>query len=205
MAGLVSSRRRRVAGAVEHLDHPEQLRLPGRTWSDGGTVSTEEEHTKSIADAIAGADDAEYVPVTFDRCEHVEGPFFHGTKTEFVIGDELAPGHRSNYHDGRIANHVYFAALIEPAVWGAELAVALGGGTGQAHVYVVEPTGPFEDDPNVTNKRFPGNVTQSYRTRHPMRIVGELAAWESHPPDVLQGMLDNIAKLRADGLDVVLD
>lgn len=163
------------------------------------------ERTKSIADAIAEGADTEYVPVTFDNCEHVDGPFFHGTRTEFAIGDELVPGHRSNYHEGRLANHIYFAALLEPAIWGAELAVALGGGTGRERIYVVEPTGPFEDDPNVTNKEFPGNVTQSYRTRHPMRIVGEVESWESHPPEVLQGMLDSIAKLRADGLDIIED
>lgn len=163
------------------------------------------ERTKSIADAIAEAADTEYVPVTFDNCEHVEGPFFHGTKTEFAIGDELVPGHRSNYHEGRLANHIYFAALLEPAIWGAELGAALGGDTGRERIYVVEPTGPFEDDPNVTNKRFPGNVTQSYRTGHPMRIVGEVESWESHPPEVLQGMLDSIVKLRADGLDIIED
>jgi len=162
-------------------------------------------HTKSIADAIAAAEGVDHVPVTLDRCDHVDGPFLHGTKTAFEIGDDLVPGHGSNYHEGREANHVYFAALLEPAIWGAELAVALGDGTGRGHIYVVEPTGPFEDDPNVTNKKFPGNVTQSYRTRHPMRIVGEVESWEGHPPEVLQGMLDSIASLRADGLDVVED
>ena len=162
-------------------------------------------HLKSIAEAIAEADHTEHEPVTFDSCEHVDGPFFHGTKTEFAIGDELVPGHGSNYHQGRVANHIYFAALLEPAIWGAELAVALSGGTGRERIYIVEPTGPFEDDPNVTNKKFPGNVTQSYRTRHPMRIVGEVESWEGHPPETVQDMLDNIAKLRADGLDVIED
>lgn len=163
------------------------------------------EHLKPIAEAIAEADGTAYVPVTFDSCEHVPGPFFHGTGIELAIGDQLVPGHRSNYHDGRVANHVYFSALLEPAVWGAELAVALGDGTGSERLYIVEPTGPFEDDPNVTNKRFPGNVTRSYRTRHAMRIVGEVETWEGHPPESLQGMVDNIAKLRADGLDVIED
>ena len=139
------------------------------------------------------------------RCDHVTGPFFHGTSTEFAIGDEVVPGHQSNFHDGRVANHVYFAALLEPAIWAAELAVALNGGTGRERIYVVEPTGPFEDDPNVTNKKFPGNVTRSYRTRHPMRVAGEVDAWEGHPPEVLQAMLDNISALRADGLDVIDD
>lgn len=162
-------------------------------------------HLRSIGDAIADADGAAWVPVTFDSCQHVDGPFFHGTKTDFATGDELVPGHGSNYHEGRVANHVYFAGLLEPAIWAAELAVALGGGKGRERIYVVEPTGPFEDDPNVTNKRFPGNVTRSFRTRHPMRIVGEVESWEGHPPEVLQGMLDSLAKLRADGLDLIED
>lgn len=162
-------------------------------------------HMKPIADAISDADHAAWVPVTFDNCEHVRGPFFHGTKTEFAVGEELVAGCGSNYHEGRIANHVYFSALLEPAIWGAELAVALGGETGREHIYIVEPTGPFEDDPNVTNKKFPGNVTQSYRTRHAMRIVGEVTSWEGHPPEILQHMLDNIAKLRADGHDIIED
>ncbi len=163
------------------------------------------EHMKTIAEAIAQAHNAAHVPATFDSYQHVTGPFFHGTKSEFAIGDELTPGHGSNYHDGRVANHVYFSALLEPAIWGAELAIALGDGTGREHLYIVEPTGPFEDDPNVTNKKFPGNVTQSYRTRQPMRIIGEVENWDRHPPQVLQAMLNSIAKLRADGHDVIED
>jgi hypothetical protein len=146
-----------------------------------------------------------YVPVTFDRCDHVAGPFFHGTKVAFEVGDEIKPGHLSNFHEGRDSNHVYFAALLEPAVWGAELAVALTGSEIRGRIYVVEPTGPFEDDPNVTNKRFPGNVTQSYRTRHALRVVSEVDDWEGHAPEVLQGMLDTIARLREQGLDVIED
>jgi hypothetical protein len=161
--------------------------------------------TMTIAEAIEASDGTEHVPVTFERCDHVEGPFFHGTKIAFRPGDMLIPGHGSNYHDGRLANHVYFSALLEPAVWGAELAVALTAEQGTGHIYIVEPTGPFEDDPNVTNKRFPGNVTQSYRTRHPMRVVSEVETWVGHPPDVLQGMLDSIARLREQGLDVIED
>jgi hypothetical protein len=160
--------------------------------------------TKSIAESIA-ASDVEHVPVTFDRCGHVEGPFFHGTRTTFEVGDLIAPGHRSNYHEGRISNHVYFAALLEPAVWAAELATALAGIEERGHVYLVEPTGPFEDDPNVTNKRFPGNVTRSYRTREPMRVVSEVETWDGHPPAVLQEMLDNLTRLRREGLDVIED
>jgi rifampin ADP-ribosylating transferase len=161
--------------------------------------------TTSIAEAIAEADGTDYVPVTFERCSHIPGPFFHGTATAFGIEDQVVPGHGSNYHGGRTSNHVYFSALLEPAIWGAELAAALRGTGGSERIYVVEPTGPFEDDPNVTNKKFPGNVTRSYRTRHPMRVVGEIETWEGHPPDVLQAMLDNIARLRAQGLDVIDD
>lgn len=151
-----------------------------------------------------GGDDA-WVPVTFEQYDHVPGPFFHGTRIRFGPGDELVPGHGSNYHEGRVSNNVYFAGLIETAAWGAELATALSGSDSRGHVYVVEPAGPFEDDPNVTNKKFPGNITQSYRTRHPLRVLREVDDWEGHPPEVLQAMLDNIARLRAEGLDVIED
>ncbi len=147
----------------------------------------------------------EYVPVTFDDCDHITGPFYHGTKNRLQVGDELVPGHELNFQPGRIANHIYFAALLEPAVWGAELSTALAGAEGRGYVYVVEPTGPFEDDPNLTNKRFPGNVTQSYRSRDPLRVVSEVTDWEGHPPDVLAAMLDNLARLREQGLDVIED
>jgi rifampin ADP-ribosylating transferase len=161
--------------------------------------------TPTIAEAIAAAGDAEHVPVTFESCAQVEGPFFHGTKTALAVGDLLEVGHPSNYVEGHLANHLYFAALLEPAVWGAELATALTGSAGRGRIYVVEPTGPFEDDPNVTNKRYPGNVTRSYRTRHPLRITAELSSWEGHAPEVLQAMLDNLARLREQGLDVIED
>jgi rifampin ADP-ribosylating transferase len=161
--------------------------------------------TKSIAEAIAEVSDTDYIPVAFESCSHVEGPFFHGTKTAFEVGDRLVPGQLSNYQEGRISNNVYFAALLEPAVWAAELAIALGGTKERGHVYIVEPTGPFEDDPNVTNKKFPGNVTQSYRTRHPMRVIDKVLTWEGHAPEVLQGMIENLARLREQGLDVIED
>jgi hypothetical protein len=150
-------------------------------------------------------DVSDYDPVTYEHCEQIEGPFYHGTKSVLGVGDALVPGYGSNYQDGRISNNIYFAALVETAVWGAELATALAGGGERGHVYVVQPTGPFEDDPNVTNKKFPGNITQSYRTRHPLLVVGELDSWPSHDRHVLQGMLDRLALLRAQGLDVIED
>lgn len=151
------------------------------------------------------AGDIGYEPVTCDRCNHVEGPFFHGTAATFAPGDLVLPGQPSNYEEGRISNHVYFAATLEPAIWGAELASTFAGTGEPGHIYTVEPTGPFEDDPNLTNKRFPGNVTRSYRTRHPMRVTGEVEQWEGHPPEVVQGMITNLERLRAEGRAVIED
>lgn len=160
---------------------------------------------QSIAESIAAGSEEPHVPVSLEHCDHVEGPFFHGTKHVFEVGDQVVAGRPSNFQNGRVSNHVYFAALLEPAIWGAELATALTASSGPGHVYVVEPTGPFEDDPNVTNKRFAGNPTRSYRTRHPMRIISEVQDWEGHPPEVLQGMLDSLARLRQQGLDLIED
>ena len=146
-----------------------------------------------------------HTPVTYDSCKRIGGPFYHGTKSALEVGAELVPGQGSNYQQGRVSNNIFFSALVETAAWGAELATALAGGDGRGHIYVVDPTGPFEDDPNVTNKRFPGNPTQSYRTRHPLRVVAELESWEGHAPEVLKGMLDRLAQLREQGLDVIED
>ncbi len=126
------------------------------------------------------------VPVTYEHHRHVPGPFFHGTKAVLEPGAELVPGHVSNFQAGRVLKHVYFTAKMETAAWGAELATALAGSLERGHVYLVEPLGPFEDDPNVTDKRFPGNPTASYRTRDPLRVLGEVADWEGHAPEVLQ-------------------
>ena len=144
-------------------------------------------------------------PVTLDNCDAVEGPFLHGTKAVLTTGDELVPGFSSNFQQGRVMNHVYFTTLESTAAWGAQLSAALAGLDERGHVYVVEPLGPFEDDPNVTDKRFPGNPTRSYRTRHPLRVVEELQTWEGHSPEALQAMLDSLAVLRAEGRDVIED
>ena len=145
------------------------------------------------------------VPVTYEHCDHVTGPFFHGTRFALEVGDELVPGRASNYQEGRVSNNIYFTALVETAAWGAELATALAGTGERGHIYVVQPMGPFEDDPNVTDKRFPGNPTESYRTRHPLRVVGEVEEWVGHEPHVLKDMLDRLAMLREQGLDVIED
>jgi rifampin ADP-ribosylating transferase len=149
--------------------------------------------------------DSTYIPVTYETCDRIKGPFFHGTKAVLQVGDELVAGYGSNFQEGRISNNIYFAALVETAAWGAQLATALAGLNGRGHIYRVEPLGPFEDDPNVTNKKFPGNPTRSYRTRHPLRVVGEEHDWQGHPPEVLKGMLENLERLRAQGLDLIED
>jgi rifampin ADP-ribosylating transferase len=152
-----------------------------------------------------GENGSDWVPVTYESCEHIEGPFYHGTKSVLAAGDELVPGRGSNFQEGRMMNHIYFTALVPTAAWGAQLATAMAGREDRGHIYVVEPLGPFEDDPNVTNKRFPGNITESYRTRHPLRVVGELDDWEAHDAETLRGMLDRLAVMREQGLDVIED
>lgn len=147
----------------------------------------------------------ERVPVTYESCAHVKGPFYHGTKASLAIGDVLTTGFSSHFEDGRVLKHVYFSGLLEPAVWGAELAMALSGLGGRGFIYQVEPTGPFEDDPNLTNKRFPGNPTQSFRTFNPLKIVGVVDDWEGHSPEVLQGMLNSLRDLQQRGLYVIED
>jgi hypothetical protein len=127
------------------------------------------------------------------------GPFFHGTKADLEPGDLLEPGYRSNFGEGRQARFVYLTATLDAATWGAELAK----GEGRGRIYQVEPTGPIEDDPNLTDKRFPGNPTRSYRTREPLRVVGEIEGWEPHAPEVLQAMRDHLAELDRLGIEAI--
>ena len=152
-----------------------------------------------------GTADDRPTPVTSQHRADAEGPFFHGTRAVLRPGDELVAGHLSNFHEGRVMNHVYFTSVLETAVWGAELAASLAGSGERGRIYRVEPLGAFEDDPNVTDKRFPGNPTRSYRTRHPLRVVGEVEEWEGHSPEALGAMLDSLARLREQGLDVIED
>ncbi len=130
---------------------------------------------------------------------HESGALLHGTKADLQVGDLLEPGQPSNFGTGRVANHVYVAATLDAATWGAELAV----GAGRGRIYIVEPLGALEDDPNVTDKRFPGNPTRSYRTREPVRVVGELVDWVGHPPDMLAAMRERVEeRLRSGGGDI---
>jgi len=147
----------------------------------------------------------EWIPISHENCEQVNGPFYHGTKASLATGELLITGHPSNFEEGRVSHHLYFSTLLEPAIWGAELAISLAGLDGRGHIYIVEPNGPFEDDPNLTNKKFPGNPTRSFRTREPLRIVGVVEDWEGHSPEVLQGMLDALESLKRQGMAIIDD
>ena len=126
----------------------------------------------------------EWNPVTLDNCGSVAGPFFHGTRADLSIGDLLTAGFRSNYRQDVVMNHIYFTTIPK----GAGLAAEIAKGDGRPRVYVVVPTGRFEDDPNVTDKKFPGNPTRSYRSRDPLRVVGELESWESYEPEFIENL-----------------
>lgn len=147
----------------------------------------------------------EWTPVSHENYHEVSGPFYHGTKARLAVGDLIATGFESHFETGRALKHVYFSALMEPAIWGAELAMALSGLVGRGYIYVVEPSGPFEDDPNLTNKRFPGNPSRSYRSLEPLHIVDVVQDWEGHPAEALQGMLDALADLRRRGVALIED
>jgi Rifampin ADP-ribosyl transferase len=127
------------------------------------------------------------------------GPFYHGTKADLRTGDLLEPGRRSNVGAQRTVNHVYLTATLDAAVWGAELAV----GDGPGRIYRVEPTGALENDPNLTDTRFPGNPTRSYRTRKPLRVVDEVRDWQGHPPEALAAMRARLVELERLGIEAI--
>lgn len=126
--------------------------------------------------------------------------FFHGTKADLKIGDLISLGFQCNYADRKLS-HVYVAATITAAIWGAELAL----GNERQRIYLVEATGEVENDPNVTDKKFPGNPTMSYRSVHPFRVIGEVAIWHPHSPEQIQMMKDGLKKLTEQGVNVIID
>jgi rifampin ADP-ribosylating transferase len=129
------------------------------------------------------------------------GPFYHGTKADLTPDNLLEPGYLSNFGVGRKANYIYLTATLDAATWGAELAI----GEGPGRIYQVEPTGPIEDDPNLTDKKFTGNPTRSYRTRQPLRVIDEITNWEPHPAEVLQAMRDRLDDLKRLGIEAIND
>lgn len=132
---------------------------------------------------------------------HESGALLHGTKADLAVGDLLVPGCRSNFEEDRTMHHVYVTATLDAAAWGAELAR----GEGRGRIYVVEPLGALEDDPNVTDRKFPGNPTRSYRSREPVEVIDELVDWVGHSSEQVQSMRDGLADLKRRGLAVIED
>jgi len=128
------------------------------------------------------------------------GPFFHGTKADLKIGDLLEAQNLSNYQDKK-SNYIYFTATLDAAKWGAELARSKS----KERIYIVEPLGSFENDPNLTDKRFPGNPTRSYRSKSPLKIIAELSSWERHSDEDVNHMLTSLKKLSEQGKNVIYD
>jgi hypothetical protein len=125
--------------------------------------------------------------------------FFHGTRADLVHGDLIVAGYKSNFCDGRPLSWVYCTGTLDAAIWGAELAA----GEGRERIYVVEPTGPIVDDPNLTDKKLPGNPTLSYRSRDPLRVVGEVTNWQGHAPEQLQRMREGLDRLKTEGAEII--
>jgi len=127
--------------------------------------------------------------------------YFHGTRADLAPGDLIVVGHSSNFETDRALSWVYFTGTLDAAIWGAELSA----GDKRQRIYVVEPTGAIEDDPNVTDKKFPGNPTLSYRSHNPLRIVAEVEKWQGHSQEQVQQMLDGLARLKAEGKGAIID
>ncbi len=127
--------------------------------------------------------------------------YFHGTKADLKMGDFIETGFNSNYGQRKNAKYIYLTATLDAAIWGAELAL----GEGRERIYLVEPTGPIEDDPNLTDKKFPGNPTKSYRSAHPVKVVGEITIWQGHPPEQLKAMKDGIEGAKQLGIEAIED
>jgi hypothetical protein len=127
--------------------------------------------------------------------------YYHGTKADLKPGDLIEVGFSSNYGTKRIAKYIYLSATLEAATWGAELAF----GDGKERIYIVEPTGPIEDDPNLTDKKFPGNPTKSYRSQHPFKVTGEVTEWQGHSPEQLKTMRDHLEQLKQQGIEAIED
>ena len=127
--------------------------------------------------------------------------YFHGTKADLKIGDFIETGLNSNYGQKKKAKYIFLTATLDAAIWGAELAL----GEGRERIYLVEPTGPIEDDPNLTDKKFPGNPTMSYRSEHPFKVIGEVTIWQAHSPEQVNAMKDGLAKLKEQGIEAIED
>lgn len=127
--------------------------------------------------------------------------YLHGTKADLKIGDLIEVGFNSNFGQRKNAKYIFLTATLDAAIWGAELAV----GEGRERIYLVEPTGPIEDDPDLTDRKFPGNPTKSYRSTHPFKVVGEVTIWQGHSPEQVKAMKDGLARLKEQGINSLND
>lgn len=139
--------------------------------------------------------------LTIHRATPFAQTYFHGTKAELNIGDLIEVGFQSNFGQNKRATYIFLTATLDAAIWGAELAI----GDGKERIYLVEPTGEIEDDPDLTDKKFPGNPTKSYRSIHPFKVVGEVTIWQGHPTDQVNGMKAHLEKLKSQGIQSLND
>ncbi|GHB64686.1 NAD(+)--rifampin ADP-ribosyltransferase [Persicitalea jodogahamensis] len=127
--------------------------------------------------------------------------YFHGTKADLKVGDSIQPGFNSNFGQRKNAKYIFLTATLDAAIWGAELSL----GEGRERIYLVEPTGAIEDDPDLTDKKFPGNPTKSYRSTHPFKVVGEVNTWEGHSSEQIKEMKDALDRLKEQGINSLND
>lgn len=169
------------------MDDMSQSPQPSSQQSESSRSGLSREVPNTVVAGINGPPEPFVVPTLF----------FHGTRADLGHGELLEPGRRSNFGSGRDANHVYVTSTLDAAIWGAELSA----GDAPGRIYIVEPTGPIENDPNLTDTRYPGNPTKSYRSKHPVRVIGEIWQWHGHDDETLNAMRENIARLAAQGVE----
>jgi rifampin ADP-ribosylating transferase len=192
-AWFVAGRQKNVSDKLKWLETALQVALSTDDAAIKSALSTVYFNIAKCNDALSDFDDANKnneLALSLKDKIFDEGPFYHGTKADLHIGDFLTPGNISNYQEEVVMNHIYFTGIIN----GAGLAAALAKGDGRPRVYAIEPTGSFENDPNLTDKKFPGNLTRSYRTKARLKIIGEVADWATQTPEDLQEWRDKLAK-----------
>src|SRR2546423_892763 len=196
-AHFVARHQKNVSGKLKWLETALQFALKINNASVNGAFPSLYSNIAKCYEELSDLDNAKKnyeLAISFKEKLSDKGPFYHGTKADLQVGDLLTAGFGSNYESEVIMNHIYFTALVN----GAGLAAALAKGDGRERVYIVEPTGDFENDPNVTDKKFPGNPTRSYRTDAPLKIVGEVTDWVRQTPEELQKWREKLANVKGE-------
>lgn len=191
-AHYVAQQQHNDSDRLQWLETALACALKANTGSVKSAFPTLYSNIAQCQEALGNSDEAKKnyaLAASFQGTPADEGPFYHGTKADLQVGDWLTAGGTSNYQPDLTMNHIYFTALAH----GAGLAASLAKGEGRERIYIVEPTGDFENDPNVTDKKFPGNLTRSYRSRVPLKIVGELTEWARQTPEELQKFREKLA------------